>query len=157
MVLNEEATLVDVVPGIYENLTVTVNGCISEPQNLVLIIENECNIIANDDSYGPYDANGTTTPTVFGNDELNGNPPSPTEVDLTWGNITDEDNNTITSGFTLNSDGTITVEPGAPSGTYTITYTICDAIAPTNCDTATVTIVIEGCLAGSQPVIIECN
>lgn len=157
VVVNEEATLVDVVPGIYEKLTVTVNGCISEPHNLVLIIENECNIIANDDSYGPYDANGTTTPTVFGNDELNGNPPSPTEVDLTWGNITDEDNNTITSGFTLNSDGTITVEPGAPSGTYTITYTICDAIAPTNCDTATVTIVIEGCLAGSQPVIIECN
>lgn len=157
VVVNEEATLTDITPGVYENLRVEVEGCISAPHNLTLTIDNECNVIANDDSFGPFDVEGGVTSSVLTNDEVDGNTPSPSDVNVTWGDVTDENNNTITSGFGFNPDGTITVEPGVPSGTYTITYTICDTIAPTNCDSATVTIVVEGCFAGEQPVIIECN
>jgi gliding motility-associated-like protein len=46
----------------------------------------------------------------------------------------------------LNANGTITIAPGTPAGTYTITYRICEVLNPTNCDTVTTTIVVGGCL-----------
>jgi gliding motility-associated-like protein len=48
--------------------------------------------------------------------------------------------------MTLNADGTITVAPGTPAGTYTITYSICEVLNPTNCDTVTTTVIVGGCL-----------
>ena len=44
---------------------------------------------------------------------------------------------------TLNADGTVTVPAGTQSGTYTIGYKICAAVASlTVCDNATVTVVV---------------
>src|SRR5690606_13562939 len=40
--------------------------------------------------------------------------------------------------LTLNPDGTISVAPGTPEGTYTLEYRICEVLNPTNCDVATV-------------------
>ncbi|MGS1076882.1 Ig-like domain-containing protein [Pseudoxanthomonas beigongshangi] len=45
--------------------------------------------------------------------------------------------------LTLNADGSVDVAAGTPGGSYTLTYTLCDAINPANCDSATVTIVIN--------------
>lgn len=45
--------------------------------------------------------------------------------------------------LTLNADGSVDVAAGTPGGTYTLTYTLCDAINPVNCDSATVTIVVN--------------
>jgi gliding motility-associated-like protein len=50
---------------------------------------------------------------------------------------------TVPSGLTLNTNGTIAVATGTPSGTYTLTYKICEnGATPSNCDTATATIVV---------------
>jgi gliding motility-associated-like protein len=46
----------------------------------------------------------------------------------------------------LNADGTITVAPGTPAGTYTVEYSICEVLNPTNCDTGTTEVTVVGCL-----------
>jgi len=81
-------------------------------------------------------ANGGTTSSVLTNDSLNGQlNPSTTSVTLTW--------NTVPTGIQTNTDGTLTVPAGTASGTYTITYTICEVLNPGNCSTATTTIVVS--------------
>ena len=81
-------------------------------------------------------ANGGTTSSVLTNDSLNGQlNPSTTSVTLTW--------NTVPAGIQTNTDGTLTVPAGTASGTYTITYTICEVLNPGNCSTATTTIVVS--------------
>ncbi len=82
---------------------------------------------------------GSTIPTVLGNDTLNGAPVNPAAVLLIPGVAP-----TPTAGaITMNPNGTITVAAGTTAGTYTYTYTICERLNPTNCDTATATVVVE--------------
>ena len=45
--------------------------------------------------------------------------------------------------MTFNPNGTISVSPNTPSGTYTIAYQICEILNPTNCDAVTSTIVVN--------------
>ncbi len=100
-------------------------------------------IDAVDDSFGPIvGAVGGTTPTVLTNDTLGGNPVT---VGV-GGNVT------LTPGaaptpaagsITMNPDGTITIAPGTTAGTYLYPYTICEVLNPTNCDTATATVVVS--------------
>ena len=83
---------------------------------------------------------GDTTLSVITNDILDGAPvvlgTNPGQVTLTGV--------TVPTGLTLNANGTITVASGTPSGTYTLTYQICENGAnPANCDTATTTVVIS--------------
>ncbi|MGB5436687.1 MAG: gliding motility-associated C-terminal domain-containing protein, partial [Maribacter sp.] len=47
---------------------------------------------------------------------------------------------------TVNADGTVDVASGTAVGTYTIDYTICENLNPTNCDTTTITVVISDIL-----------
>ena len=42
----------------------------------------------------------------------------------------------------MNPDGTITVKPNTPAGTYVYPYTICDRVNPTNCATTTATVIV---------------
>ena len=86
---------------------------------------------------------GGSTPSVVLNDTLNGSPvvigTNPGQVTLTGV--------TVPTGLTLNPNGTITVAAGLPSGTYTVTYQICENGAnPINCDTAIATVVIGQCI-----------
>ncbi|HWK99859.1 MAG TPA: gliding motility-associated C-terminal domain-containing protein, partial [Parapedobacter sp.] len=39
-------------------------------------------------------------------------------------------------------DGTVTIAPNTPAGTYSFDYRVCDVINPNNCSTATVTVVV---------------
>src|SRR5690606_10516803 len=82
------------------------------------------------------------TPSVLDNDELNGGPIDPSEVTLTPGTAVDEDGHPVT-GIVMNPDGTVTISPEAPSGTYKYPYTICEILNPDNCSTAMVTVVVE--------------
>ena len=107
-------------------------------------------IAANNDNYTvPSGAAGGSLGSVLVNDTL-GSTVGPTSgtgkgnVTLTWGTTTPTPS---TGGFTLNPDGTITVKPGTPAGTYKIPYTVCDAVHPTNCAAATATIVV-----GAAPI-----
>ncbi|MCL9771230.1 gliding motility-associated C-terminal domain-containing protein, partial [Flavobacterium sp. HXWNR69] len=81
--------------------------------------------------------NGSTGSTNAGNvlvnDTLNGTPVNPSDVVLT---------STPQGPLTINTDGTIVVAPGTPAGIYTVDYTICEILNPTNCDTVTVTVTV---------------
>ncbi|MEJ2791765.1 MULTISPECIES: isopeptide-forming domain-containing fimbrial protein, partial [unclassified Pseudoxanthomonas] len=79
---------------------------------------------------------GGTTPSVLVNDTLNSQPVDPSDVTLTPGTSPNP-------GLTMNPDGTITVAPGTPAGTYTYPYQICEVLNPTNCDSANATVVVE--------------
>jgi len=99
-------------------------------------------------------ASGGSTPSVVLNDTLNGSPivigTNPGQVTLTGV--------TVPTGLTLNANGTITVAAGLPSGTYTVTYQICENGAnPVNCDTATVTVVVSNVINAANDTSAAIN
>ncbi|MDI6033009.1 hypothetical protein QLS91_07975, partial [Flavobacterium sp. LB2P84] len=77
---------------------------------------------------------GNTGINVYANDTLNGNPVNVSDVVLT---------STPNGPLTVNVDGSVTVASNTPGGTYTVDYTICEKLNPTNCDTATVTVFVS--------------
>ena len=93
-------------------------------------------IDANQDTGGPINGTtgGTNVVNVLANDTINGSIVNLNQINLT----------TITSNanLTLNTDGSINVAPNTPSGTYTLTYEICEKTNPTNCSQADVSIVV---------------
>ncbi len=91
------------------------------------------NIIdAVDDNYSADSSVGVIpNSNVLSNDTLNGEPVTLTDVILT---------STSTDELTINDDGSVSITPGTPEGTYTIEYTICDITDVDNCDTGTVTV-----------------
>ncbi|MBI9040706.1 PKD-like domain-containing protein, partial [Lutibacter sp.] len=95
-------------------------------------------ICANDDDYSASPVNETTGgivsgSNVFNNDLLNNLVLTPADVTLS---------SVPTGPLTVNSDGSVTVDPNTTPGTYFINYTICEDANPTNCDTGTVTVVV---------------
>ena len=91
-------------------------------------------IDANHDTAGPINGatGGTNVVNVLSNDTVNGSAVSLNQINLTT--VTPNDN------LTLNTDGSIDVASNTPTGTYTLTYQICDKSNPTNCSQADVTI-----------------
>ncbi|MBE7661391.1 hypothetical protein F7646_12480, partial [Tenacibaculum finnmarkense genomovar finnmarkense] len=77
---------------------------------------------------------GDITASVLENDTLNGKEIVPSEVTLTVVNIA--------GGLTLNDDGTVTVPPNTPAGTYQLEYSICEKLNPTNCSTVISEVVV---------------
>ena len=99
-------------------------------------------IDAVNDSFGPVNGgSGGTTPSVLDNDTLNGTPVNPAAVTLTPGTSPNP-------GLVMNPDGTITIAPNTPAGSYTYPYTICEITNPTNCDSAVATVTV------TAPVIV---
>jgi len=87
-------------------------------------------------------SDGGVTTSVLESDTLNGVVVDPADVTITDpvpGDYTDEDGNPVT-GLTLDPDtGFITVDPGTPAGTYTVSYDL----NPDNCSTVEETVVVE--------------
>lgn len=111
-------------------------------------------INAEDNDYANTPINGgdgATLPSVFGNDTLNGDPFDPADVVAT---ITDDGGLT---GVSINADGSIVVPPGSVAGTYTVEYQICEALNPTNCDTATITTSVVTDASVSGTVFLDGN
>src|SRR5690606_5804560 len=79
-----------------------------------------------------------TGSSVLDNDTLDGNPVTLETVVLS---------STPTTELIVNADGSVSVVPGTTTGSYTITYTLCDKADSSNCDTATVTVLIEADMA----------
>ena len=80
-------------------------------------------------------ADGGTVGNLLTSDMLNGAPVSLATIDLTVDAVTDAAGNPVTD-VTVDANGVITVAAGTPAGTYTVEYTICDSLNPTNCATA---------------------
>ncbi|MBX3714209.1 MAG: DUF11 domain-containing protein, partial [Lysobacter sp.] len=100
-------------------------------------------IDAVDDGFGPV--NGATgnasVGNAYANDTLNGVAVNP--ADITGSVVTPA--TPIGGGPVPTLDpatGVVSVPAGTPAGTYTIVYQICEALNPTNCDTATITVTV---------------
>ena len=95
------------------------------------------------ESFGPVSGiDGGTTGSILTSDTLNGSPVDPADVDLTVDAIVGPDNNPTTA-ISVNPDGTVTVPAGTPAGDYEVTYTICETLNPSNCDSVTETITVS--------------
>ncbi|KVV16435.1 hypothetical protein AP058_00033 [Flavobacterium sp. TAB 87] len=79
---------------------------------------------------------GNTTTSVLENDTLNGQPVVASEVDLTPKGV-------YPTGIKLNPNGTITVDANTPAGNYTVEYTICEKLNPSNCSSASVKVTVQ--------------
>ncbi len=79
---------------------------------------------------------------VLANDTLNGTIVNPADVVLS---------STPKGPLTVNADGTVTVAPNTVAGTYTVDYTICEVLNPTNCNDATITIVVGAATIDAVP------
>ncbi len=96
---------------------------------------------------------GATIPNVVANDTFNSvqNPAIDTVVTINESGTAADGLTTLgldmspaSGGITLDPDtGEVTVAPNTTAGTYVYTYEICDVVNPTNCDTATVTVVVD--------------
>jgi hypothetical protein len=88
------------------------------------------NIDAVDDSFDESGGN------VLTNDTLKGAAADAADVGLTL------TNDGGLSGAVLASDGVLSVPANASPGTYTLTYELCQSADPSNCDTASITVVV---------------
>jgi hypothetical protein len=101
------------------------------------------------DALGPIDGTtgGTDIVNVLTNDILNGSSPVINDVDLT----------TVTADpegvLTLNPDGSVNVAENTSTGTYTLTYQICEKSNPTNCSQAEVVVEVIRELPDFTPTI----
>ena len=73
---------------------------------------------------------------VFDNDERENVALNPSDITMS---VVSPD---PTGNITLNPDGSVDLVPNAPTGTYTLSYRICDNAYPSICDTATVTVTL---------------
>ncbi|MEG2803942.1 Ig-like domain-containing protein [Stenotrophomonas sp.] len=128
-------------PGSPSPVSFTYQACLPAPYAsscgtaTVTININNGTLVAGDDVLTNVVPGGTSSTSVLANDRLNGvSPPPPADVILSLVGAP--------AGITINPDGTISVGTGAASGATTITYQICEAAAPGNCATASVTVVI---------------
>jgi uncharacterized repeat protein (TIGR01451 family) len=123
-------------------ITLAYQVCLPAPnatlcgRAILTISINNGQLVASDDTLTGVAPGAISTGSVLANDSLNGvTPPLPATVALSLVGAP--------AGFTITPDGRITVSTGVVSGATTITYQICEAAAPTNCDTASVTVVVS--------------
>jgi uncharacterized repeat protein (TIGR01451 family)/gliding motility-associated-like protein len=101
-----------------------------------IVVNLAATIVANNNSIGPINGmkGGDLGINVLNDDVLNGSVVNPADVVLTQ----------LTPGpLTINSNGTVFLQPKAPAGTYVIEYTICERANSSNCSRAFLTVIIE--------------
>ncbi|MEC4004101.1 T9SS type A sorting domain-containing protein [Flavobacterium sp. SUN052] len=113
-------------PGTYlVNYMVCVNGGLCSQATATVLVTGVSSLVANYDDFSTNYPNSTTA-SVLANDTLNGNL------------ITNSSSVILTAlnnpaGFTLNTDGTITIASTVPEGTYTVPYKICNPSSMSDC------------------------
>jgi gliding motility-associated-like protein len=114
--------------------TQTVSGCESITRTAVLVTLT-CSINAVVDTFNSINGyTGGTTASVLNNDLMDGTLLDSSNVILSG--------ISVPTGFTFNSNGTITVPPSTPAGNYLVTYSICEVLNPLNCSQAVATVVV---------------
>jgi len=91
-------------------------------------------------------ATGGTTPALTLNDKLNG---TPVVIGTAPGNVI-LSGTFVPTGLILNANGTVTVAPNTATGTYGLTYRICEVNNPTNCSSVTSIIVVSAEAPGAD-------
>jgi len=138
------------------NYTITYNYCeVLNPTNCtgtrtVVVTVGTPELVVPSKVY-PLAPGTTSTETVIDTATLGGNPVSSTAVTIAV--VTPATSLGGTPTPTLNTTtGKITVPTGTKSGTYNIVYRVCEVLNPSNCKTATATVVV-----GEVPVITPDN
>ena len=138
------------------NYTITYNYCeVLNPTNCtgtrtVVVTVGAPELVVPSKVY-PLAPGTTSTETVIDTATLSGNPVSSTAVTIAV--VTPATSLGGTPTPTLNTTtGKITVPTGTKSGTYNIVYRVCEVLNPSNCKTATATVVV-----GEVPVITPDN
>jgi uncharacterized repeat protein (TIGR01451 family)/gliding motility-associated-like protein len=105
-------------------------------------------IKANNDNAGPIDTNKgiSTSLNIYDNDTLNGVAINPANAVLS----------TVVpnANLILNADGSVDVKSGTPSGTYQLTYQICDASNSSNCSQAIVKVTVLNTVTTAPTAVI---
>ena len=109
------------------------NTCKNATAKITVTNDPAYTIEANDDPLTRVAKGGTVN--VLSNDQVNGNPATPTVVDVTI-----EDNGGLSNLEVNTATGKLKVPAGATSGTYEVTYRICVKGEASPCDTAKVKI-----------------
>ncbi|NCC73140.1 MAG: T9SS type A sorting domain-containing protein, partial [Sphingobacteriia bacterium] len=95
-------------------------------------------LVANEDTFASINGyDGGIPGNVLTNDLLNGVAVLPGQVTAT---ITD---NGGIDGVYTDSDGNLHIPGQTPAGTYTVTYQLCELLNPTNCDQASILVIVE--------------
>ena len=104
----------------------------------VTVVVGQATLTAVDESFTVTNTTTTTTDSVLTNDSYNGTTGlvGNTSVTLTW--------LTVPAGIQTNTNGSLTVPAGIASGTYAVTYRLCEVLNSSNCSVATATIVVKG-------------
>ena len=111
------------------------NGAVCDTASVTLNVNNGALLAQGDDFSGTPLPPGGTTPSVLANDTLNGaTPPASGTVVLSLVGAP--------AGYAINADGTIRLPGGTLTGPVTLTYQVCEVVAPTNCDSAQVTLLL---------------
>ena len=106
-------------------------------------------IVATDDSASGINglAGGTGVVNAFASDTINGVAASPSNAVLSVAS-----GSSVPAGLTFNtSTGNVDVAPGTPAGTYSFDYQICEALNPTNCQIATITVTVVAAAIAADP------
>jgi len=104
----------------------------------VTVVVGQASLTAVDNTFTVTNTTTTTTDSVLNNDSYNGTTGlvGNASVTLTW--------LTVPTGIQTNTNGSLTVPAGIASGTYTVTYRLCEVLNNSNCSIATATIVVKG-------------
>ena len=104
----------------------------------VTVVVGQASLTAVDDTFTVTNTTTTTTDSVLNNDSYNGTTGlvGNASVTLTWLNVP--------TGIQTNTNGSLTVPAGIASGTYAVTYRLCEVLNNSNCSIATATIVVKG-------------
>jgi uncharacterized repeat protein (TIGR01451 family)/gliding motility-associated-like protein len=109
--------------------------------NEILIAIEIAEIIANDEVYGPlknYEAH--VLESILTNDSLKGAPIQEGEVSINVTSTIDDQGNPADIGLTIDENGSILLPSGTPDGNFVVTYELCQALVPGNCDTGQVSL-----------------
>ena len=104
----------------------------------VTVVVGQASLTAVDNTFTVTNTTTTTTDSVLNNDSYNGTTGlvGNASVTLTW--------LTVPIGIQTNTNGSLTVPAGIASGTYAVTYRLCEVLNSSNCSIATATIVVKG-------------
>lgn len=127
-----------------------LNNC---DQAVIVVNVGAPEIVANDDLYGPV--NGTigspNVSDILNNDILNGAPADLGDITISLLVPATPNWNGAPTPQLNWANGVVSVPAGTPAGTYTMYYILCENLNPTNCDDATITVVVEGIIVQANP------
>ena len=117
----------------------------------VTVVVGQASLTAVDNTFTVTNTTTTTTDSVLNNDSYNGTTGlvGNASVTLTWLNVP--------TGIQTNTNGSLTVPAGIASGTYAVTYRLCEVLNSSNCSIATATIVVKSVATPTVTPTITAN